>query len=73
MNKNIRVVPQSGQWAVKRDGAERAGSVHSTQQAAIQTATSSAKRIGGEVQIHGRNGQIRERNSYGNDSFPPRG
>ena len=26
-----------------------------------------------ELFIHGKNGRIRERDSYGNDPFPPRG
>ena len=26
-----------------------------------------------ELLIHGQNGQIRERSSYGNDPFPPKG
>nr|WP_317049978.1 DUF2188 domain-containing protein [Clostridium neonatale] len=26
-----------------------------------------------EVIVHGRNGRIRQKNSYGNDPFPPRG
>ena len=28
---------------------------------------------GGEVFIHGRDGKIRERNTYGHDPFPPQG
>jgi len=71
--KNIRVTPQGNQWAVRRDGANRAGSLHQTQKAAIQAASSTAKRVHGEVHIHGRNGQIRERTSSGSDPFPPQG
>ena len=26
-----------------------------------------------EMLVHGKNGQIRERNSYGNDPYPPKG
>jgi hypothetical protein len=71
--KNQHVVPHSGGWAVRGAGNSRASSVHSTQDAAAQAARSTAQRQGSEVLIHGRNGQIRARDSYGNDPFPPKG
>jgi hypothetical protein len=48
-------------------------SIHSTQAEAAQAARSTAQRQQSELLIHGRNGQIRERDSYGNDPFPPKG
>lgn len=71
--KNQHVVPHSAGWAVKGEGNKRASSVHPTQQEAIQTGRERA--IGGrsELLIHGRNGQIRERNTYGDDPYPPKG
>jgi hypothetical protein len=71
--KNQHVVPHSGSWAVRGAGNSRASSVHSTQDAAAQAARNTAQRQGSEVLIHGRNGQIRARDSYGNDPFPPKG
>lgn len=73
MGKNQHVVPAQGGWAVKGEGAKRASSVHSTQVQAINRATEIAKSQQSEMFVHGRNGQIRERNSFGNDPFPPRG
>lgn len=73
VGKNQHVVPHSGGWAVRGAGNSRASSVHSTQDAAAQAARSTAQRQGSEVLIHGRNGQIRARDSYGNDPFPPKG
>jgi hypothetical protein len=35
MGKNYHVVPSDEGWKVKREGAERAGSVHDTQREAI--------------------------------------
>ncbi|RUW04999.1 DUF2188 domain-containing protein, partial [Mesorhizobium sp. M1A.F.Ca.IN.020.06.1.1] len=32
-----------------------------------------ARNQGSEMFIHGENGRIRERNTYGNDPFPPKG
>lgn len=71
--KNQHVVPHSGGWAVRGAGNSRASSVHPTQAGAAQVARSSAQRQGSEVLIHGRNGQIRARDSYGNDPHPPKG
>lgn len=71
--RNQHVVPRSDGWAVKGAGAERASSVHATQRDAIETAREIAQRQGTELLIHGRNGQIRERDSFGNDPFPPKG
>lgn len=73
MGKNQHVVPHSDDWAVKGEGNSRATSVHSTQQEAIEQAREIAKNQQSELLIHGTNGQIRERNSYGNDPFPPKG
>lgn len=73
MAKNYHVVPHDDGWGVKGQGNSRASSVHSTQNDAFQQARGLAKRRGGEVFIHGRDGQIRERNSYGSDPYPPEG
>ena len=51
----------------------RVTSTHRTQAAAAETGRARARAIGAEHRIHGRNGQIRESNSYGSDPHPPRG
>jgi hypothetical protein len=71
--KNQHVVPHSGGWAVRGAGNSRVSSIHSTQAEAAQAGRSTAQRQHSELLIHGRNGQIRERDSYGNDPFPPKG
>lgn len=73
MSKNQHIVPHGDQWAVKGAGNSRATSVHPTQQGAIDAGRQIAQNQQGELLIHGRNGQIREKNSYGNDPFPPKG
>ncbi|MDM8151632.1 DUF2188 domain-containing protein [Priestia megaterium] len=60
-------------WQVKGAGNSKATSVHSTQKDAIDAAKSIAKNQGSELFIHGTDGKIRERNSYGNDPYPPKG
>ena len=68
------IVPHEDGWAVVGEGNSRATSVHSTQQEAINAGREIARNQGGELLIHGRDGQIRERDSSGShDPFPPRG
>lgn len=67
------VVKRNGGWAVRKAGASRDTSHHSTQTQAIGAATEIAKHQNSEVVIHGRDGTIREKNTYGNDRYPPRG
>lgn len=71
--KNQHVVPHKDGWAVKGAGNGKATSVHDTQQAAIDSARGIARNQESELFVHNRGGQIRERDSYGNDDFPPRG
>jgi hypothetical protein len=72
-NKNQHVVPHADGWAVKGAGNSKATSVHPTQSAAIDAARGIARNQHTELFIHGENGRIRERNTYGNDPFPPKG
>lgn len=73
MGKNQHVVPHDGGWAVRGAGNTRATSIHDTQAAAIDAARDIARNQASELLIHGRNGQIRDRDSYGGDPFPPHG
>jgi hypothetical protein len=72
-SRNLHVVPHENGWAVRREGASRVSSTHDTQDAAGRAARQTAIREGGETFIHRPSGIIRDRNSYGNDPFPPRG
>lgn len=65
--KGQHVVPRKEGWAVKTAGASKASKVYTTEKAAIVAATAKAKKDKSELYIHGRDGRIRERNSYGND------
>ena len=70
----VHVVPRSGGgWAVERGGAERASKVTRTQEQAIKAGKKIAERGRDELLIHGEDGRIREKNSYGNDPYPPKG
>lgn len=67
------VVPSASGWSVRRAGASKATSIHPTQQDAIAAATVIARNQGTELYIHGSDGRIRQRNSYGSDPYPPKG
>lgn len=70
--KNVHVVPQGKAWAVKSTGERKPLSNHRTQKAASEAARKVAKANQGELVIHRPNGQIRDKDSYGNDPCPPR-
>ena len=70
MARNQHVVPQCGKWAVRADGRQRASKVVGTQKEAIEVARRIARNQGTDVVIHGRDGKIRDKDSYGNDPFP---
>ena len=71
--KNQHVVPHPDGWAVKGAGNQRATSVHETQAEAMEAGREIAINHSSELLIHNRQGRIRERNSYGNDPYPPAG
>ncbi len=72
MGKNQHVVPHKGGWAVKGEGNTKATKVVKTQKEAIEIGKTIAKNQKAENIIHGKNGRIRDSDSYGNDPFPPR-
>lgn len=71
--KGQHVVPNGEKWSVRRSGASRASGTFSTQKEAIERAKDIARNQGTELYVHGRDGRIRERNSYASDPFPPKG
>lgn len=73
MAKNVHVVPQDGKWAVKTENSGKAAKVTSTQQEAIERAREIARNNQSEMVIHRKDGTIRDKNSYGNDPYPPKG
>jgi len=72
-NKNQHVVPHDGNWAVRGAGNSKVTSTHRTQSEAAAAARSIAINQRSEVVIHRPDGRIRDKDSYGNDPFPPKG
>ena len=72
--KSYHVIAKSdGSWNVKRTGAERASGKFSTKKEAVTTAKKLVtKDGGGELIIHGKDGRVSRRDSYGSDPNPPK-
>ena len=64
---------EDGNWESKREGAERASKVTETQAEAWEYSKERARDTGGEAFLKNREGLIRERNTYGDDPYPPEG
>nr|WP_311151079.1 DUF2188 domain-containing protein [uncultured Prevotella sp.] len=73
MGKNQHVVPKNGRWGVRGENNSKLTSTFDTQAEAIARARKISRNQQSELLIHSRNGRIRERDSYGNDPYPPRG
>jgi hypothetical protein len=73
MGKNQHVVRREDGWAVRGEGNARDTSHHRTQEQAREAAREIAINQRSEVVIHNRQGQIRDKDSYGNDPNPPKG
>ena len=74
MGRNQHVTKHpSGGWQVKGAGNSRATVRTSTQREAITIARGIATNQKSELLIHGMDGQIRAKDSYGHDPFPPKG
>ena len=74
MGKNQHVTHRpDGNWQVKGAGNSKATVITSTQREAIKIATDIARNQKSELVVHGLDGRIREKNSYGNDLYPPEG
>lgn len=74
MKKNQHVTPhKNGGWQVKGEGNSKATAKTKTQSEAKDIAKDFAKKNKSELIIHGKDGKIREKSSYGNDPYPPKG
>ena len=72
-SKGQHVVPRDSGWAVRRSGSEKATKIFDTQREAIAQGRKIAQNQRTELYIHGSDGRIRERDSYGRDPHPPEG
>nr|VFJ74891.1 MAG: hypothetical protein (DUF2188) [Candidatus Kentron sp. FM]VFJ75822.1 MAG: hypothetical protein (DUF2188) [Candidatus Kentron sp. FM]VFK22841.1 MAG: hypothetical protein (DUF2188) [Candidatus Kentron sp. FM] len=75
MAKSTHVVPNSGKggWDIKQSGGQRSSGHFDTKRDAVNRAREISRNQETELVIHNRNGRISEKDSHGNDPFPPRG
>ncbi len=72
-SKGLHVVPNKGKWSVRSAGASRTSGTYDTQKEAETAARERAKIGGTELYVHGRDGRIRERSSFGKDPISSKG
>jgi uncharacterized protein DUF2188 len=71
MATSVHVVPSGDEWAVEESG--RKISTHRTQAEAERAGRDEAIRAKAELVVHGRDGQIEHKDSFGNDPRSVRG
>jgi len=57
----------NGGWVVRIEGNARARSTHKSQTEAAKAGREIARKNKSELLVHGRDGKIRDRSTYGND------
>ena len=72
MGTNQHVTKKNGEWRVIGEGNSMATKKFATQKEAIDYGRKVAINQQAELVIHGVNGRIRDKDSYGNDPIPPR-
>ena len=73
MGKNQHIVKTPSGWGVRGANNSRITKIFETQKQAIAKGREIAIKQNSELIVHGSNGQIRQKNSYGNDPYPPKG
>lgn len=71
--KPVHTVKHGDGWANRREGASRVSKTFDTKAQAQEAGRATARRENTEHLIHKQDGTIGERNSYGNDPYPPPG
>ncbi len=72
MSGDIHVVPANSGWTVREEGTARTSHYESRQEA-VRAGRELASMNHSEHIVHGRDGRIQQRDSYGRDPFPSRG
>jgi hypothetical protein len=64
---DVHVMPGEKGWRVKVEGSDRPRSTHKSRSEAAKAARTIARSNKSELLIHGRNGRVRDRSTYGQD------
>ena len=73
-SKTYHIVPNSlkGGWDVKKGGGEKSLKHFEIKKDAFNFGRDVCINQGAELVIHGKDGKIKNKNSYGNDPYPPK-
>lgn len=74
VKKSNHVIPSSKKdgWAVKKSGSAKSSRSFDTKAKAVKYGRTLSKKEKTELFLHRKDGTIQNRNSYGNDPFPPK-
>ena len=70
--KNFHVTHKNGSWRVIGEGNTKASFITNTKKEALSIGIELARKNHSELVIHGLNGRIQDKDSYGNDPLPPK-
>jgi hypothetical protein len=74
MPKGQHVFPSpSGGWSVRKTGSSKATKTFPSKKDAVDAARQIARNQKTELYVHGRDGRIEQRDSYGSEPSGPRG
>ncbi len=75
MKKSIHVVPneEKGGWDIKQSGGQKSSGHFDIKKDAVDRARDISRIQDGELVIHNKDGKIGQKDSHGNDPFPPKG
>lgn len=74
MAKSTHVVHNpNGGWDIKQSGGQRSSGHFGTKQQAVTRAREISQNQGTELVVHNMDGKIGQKDSHGNDPFPPKG
>ncbi len=72
--KSTHVVPNpSGGWDIKQSNAQRSSGHFDTKKEAVTKGRTISQNQQTEFVVHNKNGRIAQKDSHGNDPFPPKG
>lgn len=67
------MVPSGSKWGVKKTGNARPSATAPTKKGAVKIGKDIAKKGKTELVIHKKDGKIKDKRSYGEDKYPPKG
>ncbi|MFZ1320034.1 MAG: DUF2188 domain-containing protein [Ignavibacteria bacterium] len=69
---NQHIIPLGNGWAVKKEGSRKFTIITDSKNTAIKVGRQIARNQKSELIIHGKDGKIIDKDSYGNDPCPPK-